>query len=382
MEDQLNPKSDEHAEDSVLGRVLSERQSQEISAVRPSKIVQGVLNRLRERERDILAARYGLASGRSAKETLESIGQRLSVTRERIRQIEKAALKKISKKFSAAIKPLWKVIGEYLTTYGGVVDLSNLARHFQIDQSEDTELEQNALRLAMTAHPEAEPLKKHPLMKEGWISRSADQNNLVKIQEAAIQILEKYRQPISEDKLVEAITKVVANVSSAVAKGALRISSGLGMDSKGNWGLSIWPIIVPRRIRDKVFIVLEEANQPLHFEEITKLIQKKFRAAKPVLSRTVHNELISDKRFVLVGRGIYALKSWGYKPGVVSDVIKEVLASAGRPLPIAEIIEEVMKRRRVKRNTVVANLQDRSLFKKVAKATYALVPAEEKEGES
>ncbi|MBU1083234.1 winged helix-turn-helix domain-containing protein, partial [Patescibacteria group bacterium] len=142
--------------------------------------------------------------------------------------------------------------------------------------------------------------------------------------------------------------------------------------AKNAWGLSAWSTIVPKRIRDKVLIVLEEENKPLHFNDITKLVSERFKNDKKVLSRTVHNELIGDKRFVLVGRGIYALKSWGYSTGVVSDVIKKVLADANGPLHISEIIKLVLKSRQVKRNTIVANLQNKSLFKKVAKATYGL----------
>ena len=118
---------------------------------------------------------------------------------------------------------------------------------------------------------------------------------------------------------------------------------------------------------------IQTVKEVIRFKEITRLIREQFKPSKSILSRTVHNELIGDKRFVLVGRGIYALRSWGYKPGVVSDVIKEILHKAGQPLHISEIIEAVMKSRQVKRNTIVANLQNRSLFKKVDKAIYTLV---------
>jgi hypothetical protein len=171
---------------------------------------------------------------------------------------------------------------------------------------------------------------------------------------------------------VAQIVNQAKNVSPALIKGALRVSARLGMDNKGGWGLVSWPLIVPRRIRDKVFLILEEAGKPLHFEDITKLIGQKFTNDRKVLSRTVHNELISDERFVLVGRGIYALSAWGYAPGVVSDVVKEVLQQAGHPMKIGDIVEEVLKRRQVKRNTIIANLQNRALFTKVAKATYDL----------
>jgi len=178
---------------------------------------------------------------------------------------------------------------------------------------------------------------------------------------------------VPESELVKALG---ATVSPSYVRGALQSSSKLGQDSHGHWGMANWPAIVPRRVRDKVFVALAEAGRPMHFEEIAKLVQDKFSPQKPVLSRTVHNELIGDKRFVLVGRGIYALTSWGYKPGVVSDVIIEALKKAGRPMHINEITDAVLARRKVKRNTIVANLQNRKLFRKTTKATYDLVSNE------
>jgi RNA polymerase primary sigma factor len=53
----------------------------------------GVLKVLTARERDIIKLRYGLGGGRER--TLEEIGTKLGITRERIRQIQMVALKKM-----------------------------------------------------------------------------------------------------------------------------------------------------------------------------------------------------------------------------------------------------------------------------------------------
>ncbi|OGB75456.1 hypothetical protein A2810_01150 [candidate division Kazan bacterium RIFCSPHIGHO2_01_FULL_49_10] len=359
-------------EDSVLDRVMSESQSLELASAKPSKVVTAAVNKLRDRERDVLIARYGLDLSHTDKETLESIGKKLSVTRERVRQIENAALKKIAKKFSAALKPLWKIVDVYLTMHGNIADVDFLIDHFKLSQSDNLELEKNALRLAVAAYTEVYPIKKHVDLKAGWLGDNVKQADILEIQKVAVGILTKSGEPLPEAVLVDQIVGQAKNMSSALVKGALRVGAKLGMDNKNRWGLTAWPLIVPRRIRDKVFIILETAGKPLHFEEITKLIGQKFAHDRQVLSRTVHNELISDERFVLVGRGIYALSTWGYAPGVVSDVVKEVLQQAGQPMKIGDIVDEVLKRRQVKRNTIIANLQNRSLFTKVAKATYDL----------
>jgi len=359
------------AESSVLDRVLSDSASKEIIAVKPFKLVGGALNKLRERERGILMARYGLSSESAERETLESIGQKLSVTRERIRQIEKAALRKMGKKYAVVLRPLWKVIDSYISLYGGMGSLEGIMHYLKIDEGDSAGLEKNALRLALSANANLGSLKKQLLFKEGWVVKGTDINKLTKLQELAVRVLEKAAKPLAEEKLVELITKEMS-VTPAFIKGMLLISPQFGLDGQGDWGLTAWSIISPKRIRDKVLIVLAEAGRPLHFNNITKLVAERFKNDKPVLSRTVHNELIGDSRFVLVGRGIYALKAWGYTTGVVADVIKEILTKAGQPLHVSEIIKLVLKSREVKRNTIVANLQNKALFKKVAKATYTL----------
>jgi hypothetical protein len=81
--------------------------------------------------------------------------------------------------------------------------------------------------------------------------------------------------------------------------------------------------------------------------------------------------LIKDARFVLVGRGLYALSEWGYTAGVVKEVLKEILEAEG-PLSREEIIDKVRKERYVKDNTILVNLQDGNLFKKLANGTYTI----------
>ena len=55
--------------------------------------LQKVLNTLSPREREVLVLRFGLNDGRLR--TLEEVGKLFQVTRERIRQIEAKALKKL-----------------------------------------------------------------------------------------------------------------------------------------------------------------------------------------------------------------------------------------------------------------------------------------------
>jgi hypothetical protein len=87
---------------------------------------------------------------------------------------------------------------------------------------------------------------------------------------------------------------------------------------------------------------------------------------KKVHPQTVHNELIRDKRFVLVGRGTYALREWGYEEGTVKDVILNLLKKAGGFLSREKIYEQVLEKRKVKKATIAVNLADRKFFEKKA----------------
>ena len=103
----------------------------------------------------------------------------------------------------------------------------------------------------------------------------------------------------------------------------------------------------------------------MHFTEIANKINKISFDKKKANAATVHNELILDKKYVLVGRGLYGLNEWGYKKGTVSDVIVDVLKEAGAPLDREEIIKRVLDKRLVKKTTIVLALMDKDIFKKI-----------------
>jgi len=88
------------------------------------------------------------------------------------------------------------------------------------------------------------------------------------------------------------------------------------------------------------------------------------------LVQTVHNELIKDSRFVLVGRGIYALEEWGYYPGQVKDVILRVLREERKPITKEEILEKVLEQRLVKENTILLNLSNKKYFERDVQGKY------------
>jgi predicted Zn-ribbon and HTH transcriptional regulator len=191
-----------------------------------------------------------------------------------------------------------------------------------------------------------------------------------KIKEAVgtiVEAIKKANKPVTAEAIKEAIGQADHARVAALASVSKQLAS-LG----DQWGLVKWPLVNPKNIRDKIYVILRDNGKPLHFSEIAGSIRGSSFKRKDVTTQAIHNELIKHKRFVLIGRGIYALSEWGYSKGTVADIITEVLKEAKEPLHRDEIVKRVLKHRQVKETTILLNLQGKKEFKRVAKATYDL----------
>jgi len=154
-----------------------------------------------------------------------------------------------------------------------------------------------------------------------------------------------------------------------IARRWLSMSKKVSKNPLGEWGKSTSPNVHTRGVKDYAFLVMRKHGSPMHFREVAEAISKTFgRKTHPA---TCHNELIKDPRFVLVGRGMYALTEWGYKAGVARDVIKDILKREG-PLSKEDIVEKVMKERYFKKNTILVNIQNPKYFKKNKSGLYTV----------
>jgi hypothetical protein len=93
---------------------------------------------------------------------------------------------------------------------------------------------------------------------------------------------------------------------------------------------------------------------------------------KAVKVNTIHNELIRNEDFVLIGRWIYALKEWGFVPWTVLDVIVSILEKNWEPMNTEDITKEVLKIRNVKHSTIYMNLQNKKFIERVWRNYYQL----------
>ncbi len=114
----------------------------------------------------------------------------------------------------------------------------------------------------------------------------------------------------------------------------LSLSKKIAKNPLGEWGSADSSNVRVKGMRDYAYLVIKRHGSPMHFTEVAKSISELFNRKAHVA--TCHNELIKYKRFVLVGRGLYALAEWGYTSGVVKEVIADILRKYG-PLTREEV---------------------------------------------
>ncbi|HET6747463.1 MAG TPA: sigma factor-like helix-turn-helix DNA-binding protein [Candidatus Saccharimonadales bacterium] len=324
-----------------------------------------------EREREIITRRFGLFDRR---ETLEQIGELLGITRERVRQLEKAILvrlKNIAEDDKVpAIHTIERALVRDLSETGRVARVHDITERL-VGKDHDA---RNRAHIAFIAElsPNITVVNENDNYYHAIaIKEHGDEKKIKSAVDEVVQTIKKHGEPLSIEDLHGKLDHEHPTHVRALASTSKHLAS-----LKDNWGLVKWPTVNPKNIRDKIYVILNENGSPMHFSDIAKSIKQSSFKRKDVTTQAIHNELIKDKRFVLIGRGIYALDHWGFSKGTVADIITDVLKKAGEPLHRDEIVKRVLESRHVKETTILLNLQSKPQFKRVAKATYAL--AEEK----
>lgn len=320
-----------------------------------------------DREKEIISRRFGL---NGTKETLEQIGEMLSITRERVRQLEKAIL--IRLQISAEenqipeLAAAEKILIRNLTEMGRVAKISDLAD--KVYNRTATASEKTGLYFIATFSKSLTVVEENDRYNAAvGIAEYGDSKVIREKVDEIVKIIKEHKSPMTIDELDNKLDYEHPDYIKAMAS-----ISKLLATLNGVWGLAKWPAVNPKNIRDKIFVILETKKEPMHFSEIAEEIAKSNFKRKNVTIQAIHNELIKDSRFVLIGRGIYALSSWGYKKGTISDIIKSILEKSAKPLSREEIVKQVLKVRKVKETTILLNLQNKALFKKVDKNSYTL----------
>ena len=324
-----------------------------------SALVDQILSYLPERTRDIFSRRYGLTVEKG--ETLEHIGSDYGITRERVRQIVTDAQKNIlanltKTKFDEAEKALIFTIEKN----NGIIEERKMVEMFNSDGVATA----NAIKFLAGCSEKINVAEEKGVLERFWSISPEIEEKARKVAQKAEEILKNEKRTLDEEKLSEKLSNFFPGGKKGELINYLEISVKVKKNKFGKWGMRNWPEISPKGTREKVYLILKEKKQPLHFAEIAKLIDEYKLGAKKAHPQTVHNELIKDDRFVLIGRGMYALAEWGYKEGTIKDVLEEIIAKSDHPMSREEILSKVMKSRKVKKSTVLINLNNRALFEK------------------
>ncbi|OGZ18919.1 MAG: hypothetical protein A2175_02170 [Candidatus Nealsonbacteria bacterium RBG_13_42_11] len=322
-----------------------------------SKICSNFLKVLPQKQREIISRRFALGIKKAGKEkikgeTLESIGESFGVTRERVRQIEEDGFFKLKpeiKKYQEVFNYLY----QYLKKQGGLKKEDALLADLAGSNSK------SQILFLLTLGEQFQRIAESKNFHSFWTTENTSLSQAEKTISQLSEKLEKKGKPLNLKEVKQ------AGGSNQNVISFLEISKTIQKNSEGLWGLSNWPEINPRGVKDKAYLVFKKENKPLHFTAVAELIG-------PALPQTVHNELIKDPRFILVGRGTYALEEWGYEKGVVKDVIAKILKEARKPLNKEEILEKTLEQRFVKENTVLLNLSNKKYFLKNSQGDYTI----------
>ncbi|MBP9728347.1 MAG: hypothetical protein KBD27_03135 [Candidatus Moranbacteria bacterium] len=339
-------------------------QTSEESKVLFSSTLQTILERLPVRSRSIVEARFGISTG--VPKTLEEIGKSYEITRERVRQVIGSALGFLShEKTHPSIGQVVDSIEQALNNAHGVMKADDLLDKLSLQSKK----ERGALLAFLEALSVVKEEKATKEYEKMYRLKDFSLAHLQSIKEATKKILVEANDALQEKQLYARFKKVRPEVSEEELFDLLSVTKEIKQNVFGKWGLSGWSDIKPRGTREKAHLVLKTAGKPLHFREIANLIDSYgLQKKKQSHPQTVHNELIKDKRFVLVGRGIYALSEWGYKRGTVKEVIMDILRISGKPMTREEVLAEVLKIRQVKKSTVIINLN--TFFARIGKNAY------------
>ncbi|PID83312.1 hypothetical protein CSB11_02110 [Candidatus Campbellbacteria bacterium] len=337
-----------------------------------SKITEKILENLPERSKEVLEKRFGLIEGKP-RQTLDSIGQSYGITRERIRQIENSAKKLIleTEKLTSHTQQAVDELKKTIDSYGGIIGEKELLEKFTTNQDV-----QDHIHFILNLSEPFFEVKKQEYKDKVWYTQKesfeAFEKSLKKLYQdlstdevlTEKEILDRFSEKLSHYTDNKKILKI------DTVKRLIGLSKKIGSNELGQWGDTKSRNISTKGVKDCAYLILNEEGHPMHFTEITNEIAERFH--RNVNTATVHNELIKDKRFILIGRGKYGLTEWNkYSGGTVAEVIADILKKSKKALTKEEIVKKVLEKKEVRKQTILINLSNKK-FKKTKDGRYTL----------
>lgn len=341
--------------DNILEKIITEEKTEEIGRLDAIRIVNDLFSELMEREKDVLVRRFGLNGDKN--ETLEKIGSLHKLTRERVRQIEAASIKKIKKleNLSNYISDLKIAVYKLLEDHGGLIRRDYLLDiltviALELNSTKAEYVNDEKMRLAYRNHfnflisnlmaDDFEAINKSDKFTSVFKLKNNEVSFFEELADSVIEKIDALKKTFSTEELIEMlkkldvfhknqdkITKETTNIesilksqtfpdkaeiinSNKVLYSLMQAVKNLERNKFGKWGKADWKEIKPKTVNDKIYLILKNAGEPLHFTTIAEKINEIKFDNKKANAATVHNELILDERYILVSRGTYALKEW------------------------------------------------------------------------
>jgi len=314
------------------------------------KLTQDLFDGLPTRKRQVLEKRFGIIGEDPL--TLQAIGDEIGITRERVRQIENDALTYLKETRGDVLQKPFEYFIDHLSSHGGLREENVLLQELGKDNY------QNHVLLLLTIGDPFFKIKETDDFLPFWTIDSQMEKQAQKIISGVMKEFKNTNSPLPVKTLERKI-----NIEIPVLVSFIDVSKFIWESPFGDYGLLDWPEVRPKGLKDQAYLVLKRNGKPMHFKNIAKEIEKLPFMDKKILPESVHNELIRNERFVLIGRGLYALTEWGYKPGTVKDVLIEILRGS-KGMTREQLVKKVLEQRDVKESTVTLNLQDKKIFKK------------------
>lgn len=330
-----------------------------MSRINYNKICSEILESLPLRQREVISRRFALLTGKKGKkETLESIGKDFKITRERVRQIERDGLLKLQKQVKKYRRVYNEIKKNFKKSRGNLLKEEDVFLKITDGNSKEE------INFLLSINPDFSRRNETEDFYAFWSIGKSGWSSAQKVVESARKKLEKEGKPLAVKDFLKEINQK-EKISLEELLSYLAVSKKLKVNSEGFFGLREWPEINPRRVKDKAYLIFKKEKKPLHFSKVAEFISSRHL-------QTVHNELIKDSRFVLVGRGTYALREWGYQDGTVKEIISKILEESKEPLNRKEIVKKTLDQRMVKENTVFLNLSDRKRFLRDQEGFYKI----------
>lgn len=271
-----------------------------LDQIKINKTIDHLIERsnLDERTQAIIRGRFGVDSFRQT--TLQELGNRFKITRERVRQIESQAMTEIRDDIFSIeeINVIYGFLKKYIENVGGVrLDNYLISDFYNLMKSED-----NLSTFGNRIHFVLK-LIKYPILSENnevyhnfWYDSDEAKTRMDRLHEDVISRI------TTSEEFNEILREIIKkhSINEHVAVSYLSVSKKIGVGPYGDIGLTEWEEINPKTVRAKAYLLLKKVGVPMHFSDIAKAIGSH--------APTVHNELIKDDRFVLTGRGTYSLR--------------------------------------------------------------------------